>query len=691
MTVLHIDFETRSAVDLREVGLHNYVRHPTTEPWCMAFAFDDEPEVHLWSPHEAEGAAFKRMWNEVYHGRAGDGFQLVAHNAPFEMAVWHNVLVPRYGFPVPDSDAVWHCTMAQAYAMGLPGKLEDAAVAMGLPERKDSEGHALMIRMARPRKVEWSRCIDAFGNQEALYTWWNEPDKLARLYEYCRQDVRVERELHKRLMPLSEQERKIWLLDYKINQKGSAIDRASVEAAVKMAEGMKVEYDAQMNAATGGAVQTCNALIPLKQWLANNGCAVDSLAKQDLADLLALDDLTPEVRHVLTLRQEAAKASTAKFNVMLQIAGEDSRVRNVFQYHGAATGRWAGRKLQPHNFPRDVPKAEKVEKILALVRAGDHGAIDTVYGPPMSMLSKCLRGFIVPAPGKVLVGGDYSAIEGRGGAWFCGEDWKLKVFRDYDAGIGPGVYELMAARILHVPVETIKDPSFERQAYGKVPELFLQYQGGVGAFQTGARTYGITVDDAKADEIKHEWRALHPMIKKTWYQLQDAAINATRSPGEVFPAGFPGRNVKFKKVGSFLWCLLPSGRALCYPYPKLLPDAYGEHLTYMTVPSQEDKKKKKIIADPANSATWARVGTYGGSLLENINQALCRDVLAEAMLRLDDAGFSVVLHVHDEIVAEETPEMGDAQLMGDVMSMVPRWATGFPLSVKCKALGRYGK
>jgi DNA polymerase len=680
----HGDFETKSVLDLREVALHNYVRHPTTDVWCLSWAIGDmEPEV--WTPGQPCPERLRQ------HIEAGGEFH--AWNAPFEMAVWAEIMVKRYGFPPLKPEQVF-CVMAKSYAMGLPGALEDAALALGLHVLKDTEGRSLMLRMARPRKVHYrtpeSKGVPLWDHNEHDTEWWDEPEKRARLYAYCQQDTRVEREVDKRLMPLSEKERRIWLLDYKINQKGIAVDRPSAEAAIRMAEKLKTKYDAQMADATGGAAQTCNALIPIKQWLNDHGCPVDSLAKQDLADLLPCETLTSEVRRVLTLRQEAAKASTAKFAVMTKIAGGDDRVRNLFQYHGAATGRWAGRKVQAHNLPRDVPPTEIVDRILEHVRNGGHEAIDLIYGSPMTVLSRCLRGFFVPAKGKLLVGGDYSAIEGRGTAWIAGEEWKLKAFRAADAGTGPGIYELGASRILHVPVETIKDPSFERQAYGKVPELALGYQGGVGAFQTMAKTYGVQVTDEEAERIKLEWRALHPKTKATWSALQDAAVDAVRRPGEVFQAGHPSRPVKFKKVGSFLWCLLPSGRALCYPYPKLLPGKFGEQLTYMTVPSPDDKKKGKIIADPHNTATWARVGTYGGSLLENVVQAVCRDLLAEAMLRLDDAGWDVVLHVHDEIVSEEGI-MADPQNMTAIMGVVPEWAREFPIAVKCKAMTRYGK
>lgn len=659
----------------------------------MAFAFGDE-EVGLWTPSGLglNGDFARAYLPERIALHLKEKGVVVAHNATFELAIWNNIMVPRYGWPELKPEQAF-CTMAQAYAMGLPGSLEDAALAMGLRILKDTEGRSLMLRMARPRKV----------NPDGSVAWWDDQQKLTRLYAYCQQDVRVERELHKRLMPLSEKERRIWLLDYQISQRGIAVDRPSVEAAIRLTETLKARYDIEMQEATGGAASSCNALIPIKQWLTERNVPAESLAKQDVADLLAgitSSNVTPEVRRVLTLRQEAAKASAAKLTPMVKVAGPDNRLRNLVQYHGAATGRWAGRKVQPHNLPRNVPEAEVAESILSLVREGAHEAIDMIYGAPMTAVSRCMRAFFVAPPGKILNGGDWSAIEGRGTAWIAGEEWKLKAFRAADAGTGPGIYELTAGKILGItPQQVNKD---QRQAYGKVPELALGYQGGVGAFQTMAKTYGVKIADLEADKIKVRWRAEHPRIKAMWYSLQGAALAAVRHPGGTYtagdlhyssgkkaePAGHPDRPVKFKKVGSFLWCLLPSGRALCYPYPKILPGEYGDQLTYMAVPSQADRKKGGVIDDAQNSGSFARVSTYGGSLMENVVQAICRDILAEALLRLDDAGFSIVLHVHDEIVSEE--EKDRAEEMTRLMSVVPAWAKDFPIAVACESMRRYG-
>lgn len=670
---LHIDFETRSSVDLREVGLHSYARHPDTGIWCMAWAIGDmEPEI--WRKGEPLPTP---VWRHVEAG-----LPVYAHNAPFELTIWNNVEAQTFDWPELKPEQTY-CTMAMAYAMGLPGNLEDAALAMGLRVLKDAEGRSLMLRMCRPR-----------SKPGQPLTWWDEEDKLARLYEYCRQDVRVERELHKRLMPLSDKERQVWLLDYQINQRGVMIDVPTAKAAITLADTMKVKYDEQMADATGGAATSCTALAPIKEWLNQQGChkALTGLAKADVTELLADDILPAAARRVLTLRQEAGKASNAKFNVMVNQAGDDDRLRNLVQYHGAATGRWAGRAVQVHNLPRDMPKAKVVEHVLQLVRDGQHEAIDMIYGPPLSMVSRCMRSFFVAPEGKMLLAADFSNVEGRGAAWFAGEHWKIEAFKAADAKTGPGIYELAYAKSFNVPVESVKNPSEERQV-GKTMELAFGYQGGVGSFHVMGKTYGVKVSDEKADEFKNAWRSAHPRIVSAWYDIQRAAISAVKNPGQVYACGHPGRQAKFKVAGSFLWCLLPSGRAICYPYAKLLEGEYGPQLTYMTNPSPDDRKKGKVIKDPQNSASWARVGTYGGSLFNNIIQGTCRDLLADCMLRLDGLGANIVLHVHDEAVVEVDADKAEAarQKMQEIMRTPPEWAAGFPLWADCGIMKRYGK
>ena len=662
------DCETRSTVDLKKAGLYNYARHPSTDVWFWCYAVGDG-DVRTWRPGDPV-PVFAYLNDEI-----------VAHNAPFEAAIWTHILTPRYGWPKLDPKRLV-CTMARSYAMALPGSLGGALAALGVQVQKDTQGHALMLRMCRPRRY----------NDDGTPVWWDDdPEKLARLEAYCKTDVDGERALYKLLFPLGDTEAHIWQLDYAINQRGVRIDRPSIEAALEAVKGAKGDYDADMVRVTGGAVKKCSDLAALKAWVEAQGVPVAGLAKADIVSLLD-GELPENVRDALYLRQEAGKASTSKLNTMLLMAGEDDRVRNTFQYYGAATGRWAGRGMQPHNFPRDVPKQKVVDKLLKLFREGEGRTVDMIHGPVVKIISQCLRGFLIPAPGHAFLQADYSGVEGRGTAWFAGEDWKIEAFKAADAGTGPGIYELTYAKSFGVPVESVLDPSPERQI-GKVMELAFGYQGGKGAFHTMGRAYGVSATDAKADGFKQAWRAAHPATKAVWRELENAAMAAVRNPGKAFKAGHADRAVTYKMVGTFLWCLLPSGRTLCYAYPKLLEGEYGPQLTYFTVPSTNDIKRGNIIDDPANTSKWARVATYGGSLLENIIQAICRDLLADAMLRLEAEGIPVVLHVHDEAVVEVPFEFVERAraIMTGIMNSVPWWAKGFPLTAKCVVMTRYGK
>lgn len=672
MRSLHLDWESRGVLDLREVGLYNYARHKDTGIWCGGYAFGDEPP-ELWLPGQPCPPRI------VAHIKAGG--KVFAWNAPFEITLWQQIATPRHGWPELDPSQVF-CVMAQSYAMGMPGKLEDAALALGIRFQKDMEGHARMMRMCRPRSKPGQPLV-----------WWEDPEKIARLAEYCKRDVEVEREAHKRLMPLSERERQVWLMDYRINQRGVKADVASAKAAIELADKMKVRYDDELAQITNGAATSVTALAPLKEWLNEQGChqALAGLAKSDVSDLLTQSDLSDAARQALTIRQESGKASNAKFDVMVRQAGADDRLRNLVQYHGAATGRWAGRAVQVHNLPRNMPKPEIVERVLEMVRKGEHDAVDAIFGPPLSVVSSCLRGFFVAEKGQRLVAGDFSNVEARGGAWFAGEKWKLDAFVAQDNKTGPDVYKLGASRLLNVPVEHVT--AEQRQAYGKVPDLAFQYQGSVGSGKTMGKTYGVFASDDEWAQRCAAWRAAHPKIRNVWYDIQRAAIAATQNEGAIRECGAAGRQAKFRKVGSFLWCLLPSGRAICYPYPKILEGEFGPQLTYMTAPSPDDRKKGRIIHDPQNSSNWARVSTYGGSLFNNIVQGMCRDILAETMLRMEAADLPVVLHVHDEAVAEVDEGLAEErrQVMQEIMRTPPAWAKGFPLFAECNVMRRYGK
>lgn len=337
--------------------------------------------------------------------------------------------------------------------------------------------------------------------------------------------------------------------------------------------------------------------------------------------------------------------------------------------------------------------------------------ISLFHGSPMSVLSDCLRGMICAAPGNDLIAVDFSNIEGRGLPWLAGEDWKLDAFREWDASVilddkgkpvrkkdgekqysKPDIYLIGATKILtnlgRPPEKPLTKKSPERQGYGKVPELACGYGGGVGAFQSMARIYGVQVTDDEADQIKTAWRDEHPAIVQYWRNLEDAALNAVRYPGQIYQAGAPGREVRFRKNGSFLWCQLPSKRLLCYPYPKLVNklmpwrDRHGNPVW---------KEALQFKGVDSLTKAWTDQDTYGGSLAENITQAICRDILASAMLRLSQHGYNIVMHVHDEVVAEVAEGFGSVEDVEDLMCIPPDWAKGFPITAEGWRGKRYRK
>jgi DNA polymerase len=657
MTALHIDFETRSTVDLKKAGLDNYARHPTTDVWCMGFAIG-EGGVHLWKP----GAPDSYLW--TFWEVLKSGAEVVAHNAAFELAIWAHVMVLRYGWP-PLKPEQCRCTMAMAYAMALPGSLEKAAAAVGIKEQKDLAGGRIMMKFARPRSLD-------------PLVWWDDPAQLEKLYEYCRQDVRVERELDKRLMQLSADEQRLWQLDYKINQRGVYVDRASVAKAVAVVLSEQDRLNQEMRRVTGNAVGFCTEAARLTKWVQSQGVPVEGIAKADITDALELDDLPGGVRAALLLRQEAGRSSTAKLAAMTEAAGTDGRLRGMFQYHGAGTGRWAGRRVQLQNMPRPKLKQHEIEQALEMLhRYEPEDAADwlrTFYDSPLEVISSSLRAMLRAAPGHELLAADFANIEGRGLAWLAGEEWKLDAFRAYDAGTGPDLYMLAAKKI-----------GVDRQV-GKVSELACGYGGGVGAFQKMGKNYGVKVPDEQAEAIKLAWREANPSIVRYWYDLEAAATAAVRYQGSKsrgrFSAGSHGRQVDFRVKGSFLWCKLPSGRVLCYPYPKIKP---------RETPWGEMKDQIHYMHVDGISGEWEETHTYGGKLSENVTQAICRDLLASALERCEEAGNPVVLHVHDEVVSEVPAGTGSLDEFERLCSVVPVWAKGLPVVAKGWRGERYRK
>jgi len=657
----YIDFETRSECDLPKCGSDVYASDKTTDVLCMAWVINDGP-VSLWKPGAPPPDAL------LTHVRNLD--TVVGHNVGgFEILIWNQVLAPKLNWPELSVEQL-HDTMAMAYAMGLPGSLDGASAACGLESRKDMQGKRVMMQLSRPRA----------GAALPEPTWWTEdsaPEKFKILYEYCIQDVAVERELYKRLRVLSAEEQKLWVRDWHINRRGVGIDTAAIAKAGELIEFEKRRLDSEMREVTSGAVATCSAVGQIVDWLKSNDVDVPSVAKHEVAELLDDANLPEVCRRALMLRKEAAKTSTAKLNAMTLGMVNDNRIRGLFQYHGATTGRWAGRRVQLHNLPRPSLSQENIEAALEIICSGRRTEdicqeLSMFFGSALSVVSDCIRAFIKSKPGFDFIGCDFSAIEARVLSWLAGQDSKTRTF-----ATSGKIYERAAADIYGINMEYVTK---QQRMVGKVAELALGYQGGVVAFQSMAKVYGLSITDTEADRIKLAWRDTNRRIVKYWSDLESAALAAVKYPGDVYKVGPLGIKVAFKMAGSFLWCQLPSGRVICYPYPKIeaVSTPWGglkETLTYKT----------------SINGKWLRTKTYGGKLCENVTQATARCVLSNVMPKLELAGYPIVMHVHDECVVEVPKTFGSEIEVEQLMTDIPAWASGLPIAAEGWRAERFRK
>lgn len=711
--VLSIDFETRSACDIIAAGADVYAEHPSTQVLCMAWAIGDGP-VHIWRPLCGDSDPIEAL------DHIAAGGMVAAWNSAFEESIWTHVIARDYGYWPQLRTEQLDDTMARAYAAALPGALGECAKALGLPQEKDDAGRRVMLQLSKPR------IVDDNGNA----TWWapaDAPAKFEHLYKYCQQDVVVEREIGRRLRPLSAAERQRWLMDQRINRRGVLLDVAAIDHAKALARSEMKRLSAELRELTAGAVPAATNVGALVKWVQGRGYPdLKSLDKAGLRSLLQDAALPGDVRKALKLRQEAGKASTAKFTSMLSGVNVDGRARGLFQFHAATTGRWAGRRIQLQNLVR--PKLSVIEagEAIELFADEEHGAdcLRLGYGAPLDVLSWCIRGMLIPAPGHEFIGGDFSNIEGRVLAWLAGEEWKLQAFRDFDAKIGPDLYKLAYARAFGVPSEEIGDDDDRRQI-GKVMELACGYQGGIGAFRSMAKNYNAdlasiaeTVRSAahpdaieRAEQkrqwlqVEHKqhadlppeiylglrvlvdaWREAHPATKFLWKDVEECAMSAVQNPGTKYKTA--SGLLTFICGRHFLYTKLPGGRLLSYARPNLvyIDDELrgGKRLALQYWATGKDRKKTgKKKFEPAIA--------YGGLFSENDTQAVSCDVLSEAMLRMEAADYPIVLHVHDEARAEVPIGFGSAADCARIMSQLPEWAGGLPVAVKCEVMRRYHK
>jgi len=630
---LWVDFETRSACDLKAAGVYNYAQDASTEVLCMSYAFGDD-DVQTWTPGQPFPKQVKDYKGVIY-----------AHNAAFERLIFWYVL--QINFDLEQ----FYCTATQARANCAPGSLEDVGRFAGASMKKDHRGSQL-IRLL---------CIPPFRN---------DPELMAEMVAYCEQDVRAMRSISKALRPLSADE----LLDYhvneRINDRGVLVDVPLCKAAVKYASDELVEIEQIVAEVTEGAITSVRSP-KMRQWVwdrvdeeARKLMQKDdkvSIDKTVRANLLNCEGVSPDVQEVIQCADDLWASSVAKFSRLAALADiEDERVRGAFVFAGgSATGRASSYGAQVHNFTRKTAE-EPAAVRNAMVRG--HAIVPTYGKRVTDVLKGMLRPALIPARGKHLVVADWAAIEARANPWLSGRgENKLELFRT-----GEDVYKVNAAATFGVAVA---DVTKDQRQIGKVQELACGFAGGVGAFAAMGRAYGISLPEPVAKRMVDGWRRANPWSVPYWSALEEAYTRAMRNKGHEFSVG----RVTYLFDGQHLWYALPSARVLCYPFAKL--DADG--VSYA----------KAAWKPAADAKEWPRARLWKGLACENITQATANDLLRHTLRQLDD----VVLHVHDEVVIETDRPEEMAVRLKEVMCTPPEWAKGLPLDAEVAIMSRYGK
>jgi DNA polymerase len=690
---------TKTQRGLSAVGAAVYSEHPSTEVLSLAYDLKDGRGPRLWVP----GCAPPEDLFD--HIRAGG--LLEAHNSGFEFYIWQNVCQARMGWPALP---FWQlrCSMAKARANSLPGKLGDAAAAIGAPEQKDPKGEALLRKLSVPRNPTKNK-------PETRITPEMDPDAFGQLYAYNLQDIKAEAALSVRCPDLLPRELELWILDQAINTRGVYIDQEALADCINIVNQAFDRYTVELQEITFGTVQTAGELQKIQGWLGANGVRLSNLDADAVETALKRDDLPPACRRVLEIRASLGAASVKKLFAIERRVSRDGRLRDLFAFCGAdRTGRWAGRGPQPQNLPSSGPDVvrcpacgvvfwagllhcracgalrgpdckadwgiEAVEAALVDIASRDLARVEAQWGDAVAAVSGCLRGLFAAAPGWDLICSDFSAIEAVVLAELAGEEWRQEVFRTHGK-----IYEMSASKITGIPFEDFAKYKKEtgqhhpmRKKVGKVAELASGYGGGLGAWKAFGADEFMT-DDEIRDNVK-AWREASPAVKAFWYGLQDAAFMAVQNPGHCYSYQAPRTAhgqppaIIYGVKDDILYCRLPSGRNLTYHAPRLEPDTdyYGRPTLRLTYMGWNSDYKKGPIG-------WTRLDTWGGKLTENVVQAVSRDLLAFAMPPLERAGYPIVLHVHDEIVSEVPAGSGDVAEFEKIMSTVPAWAEGWPV------------
>lgn len=639
MKTLAIDIETYSSKDLRSSGVFSYTESDDFEILLFGYAFGDAPVQII------DLAQGEEIPTEIIDALTNPSVIKTAFNTQFE----RTCLSKHLGKPMPPEQ--WRCSMAHSLSLGLPGNLKGVAETLRLEDKKMDEGKALIRYFSIPCKA-----TKANGGRTRNLPE-HDKDKWKLFKEYCKQDVEVERSIRKKIdaFPMTESELQLWFLDQRINDLGVKVDRKLVENAIECDKLHQEKLYQEAVELTG--LENPNSPTQIREWLKEtHNTQIDSLAKAKVEELLE-EDIHPDARRLLELRQDMSKTSVKKYEAMERSMCKDTRVRGLLQFYGAATGRWAGRLVQVQNLPRNSMQALDLARNLLLEK--NYEALDLFFDSVPDVLSQLIRTAFIPSKESRFIVSDFSAIEARVIAWLAGEKWRIDVFNSHGK-----IYEASASQMFGVPIEEITKES-ELRRKGKISELALGYQGSVGALKAmGAIDMGLTEDELKP--LVDTWRRSNPNIVKLWWDVEAAAIKAVKGRMTITMQ----HNLKLSYRSGILFITLPSGRSLAYVRPKIEID------------ERFNKDKLTFEGIMPGTRKWGRVDTYGGKLTENIIQAIARDCLAESMIRLDRAGYKIAFHVHDEVVLDVPKAKGSLKEVEAIMGEDIPWAPGLPLGAE---------
>lgn len=644
---LSLDLETYSSVSLKKAGVYPYAESPDFEILLFGYSVNGGP-VHV-----VDIACGEQIPEPVLSALTDDTVIKWAFNASFEricLSYWLQRHHPEHfkSYSIPEDSVqnylnpeAWHCSMVWSAYMGLPLSLEGAGAVLKLDDQKLSEGKDLIRYFCVP-------CAPTKSNGGRTRNFpEHAPDKWTLFKKYNQRDVEVEMAIQQRLRryPVPDFVWEEYHLDQEINDRGIAIDMSVVENAICLDERSKAELSDEMKNCT--SLENPNSVMQLKTWLSEHGVETDSLGKKAVVSMLK--DAPADLRKVLELRLRLSKSSVKKYTAMQDTLCADGRARGMFQFYGAnRSGRWAGRHIQLQNLPQNhLPDLEEAR---SLVKAGDYDALQLLYEDIPDTLSQLIRTAFIPKEGYKFIVSDFSAIEARVLSFLAGETWRMEVFET-----GGDIYCASASQMFHVPVEKHGQNAHLRQK-GKIAELALGYGGSVGALKaTGALEMGL--QEKELQPLVASWREANPKIVQFWWDVDRAAKEAIQLRSEAETHG-----IRFIYQSAMLFIELPSGRRLSYVKPRIGENQFGgEAITY---------------EGTGSTKKWERIESYGPKIVENITQAISRDILAYAMKTLSHC--FIVAHVHDELIIE-CPKAVSLKAICNQMGRTPPWIEGLTL------------